>query len=107
MQKGKNMKQAIATFAAMCVAALLVGCATQGRATYDDSKVARIQKDVTTEAELVQWFGPPSARTLSRDGNKSLLWRFPSGHLGSHAGSLSVNLDSSGKVVTYNASEGK
>ncbi len=101
------MNKTIASLAAVLVAALVAGCATQGRTRYDDSKVARIQKDVTTETELVQWFGSPSSRTLGRDGNKSLMWKFPAGHPGGHGGSLSVNFDPSGKVVTYSASEAK
>src|SRR5512145_1533910 len=44
----------------------LVGCATPGR-VYDDSKIAMIKKDATTEADLLAWFGPASSRTMGPD----------------------------------------
>ena len=35
-----------------------------------------IKKDATTQSELVEWFGPPSSRTMEPDGGKVLTWRF-------------------------------
>jgi hypothetical protein len=62
-----------------------------------------IQKDVTTEAELLEWFGPASTRTMAPDGAKALSWRFPPGaaHAAGSAGRLDVKLGTDGKVMAY------
>ena len=84
------MKATIALFLIGMLSACLIGCATTGR-PYDDGKIAMIKKDATTEAELVDWFGPPSARTLAPDGTKMLSWRFPSAQR--HATGSSAKLE--------------
>ena len=83
------------------------GCATPRR-TYDDAKVAMIQKDVTTEAELLAWFGPASTRTMGPDGAKALSWKFApeKGHTGGSLGRLDVKLGTDGKVIAYSGSAG-
>jgi hypothetical protein len=85
----------------------LVGCVTPGR-SYDDSKVALIKKEATTEAELLEWFGPASSRTMAVDGGKMLAWRFAPARVGStsSSGRLEVRLGADGKVVSYSASGG-
>jgi hypothetical protein len=55
--------------------ACVFGCATAGR-SYDDSKVAMIEKGVTTEAQLLEWFGPASSRSMAPDGSRTLRWNF-------------------------------
>ena len=87
----------------------VVGCATCCRDTsgqrYDDAKVAAIQRGVTTEAELVQWFGPPVSRLMGPDGAKGLNWKFAGQTACSGpSGKLEVRLDPQGKVVSYSAS---
>ena len=86
---------------------LLVGCASPGRA-YDDGKVAMIKQDNTTEAQLLEWFGPPATRIMNRDGSKSLSWRFGTARVNNHqrSGRLDVQLDKEGKVTAYSASQG-
>jgi hypothetical protein len=87
--------------------AWLAGCATTG-GIYDDSKIAMIKKDVTTEAELLEWFGPASTRTLAPDGSKNVAWRFAprkAGAAGS-SGKLEVRFGTDGKVAAYTASCG-
>ena len=82
----------------------LVGCATGGR-PYEDSKIAMIKRGVTTERQLVDWFGPPDARMMAPDGSRDLNWRFAhknSGRAGSY-GRLEVRLDADGKVISYSA----
>ena len=67
-----------------------------------------IQKDVTTEAELLAWFGPASTRTMGPDGAKALSWKFSPEkwrNTGS-AGRLDVKLGSDGKVLAYSGSAG-
>ena len=84
---------------------LLLGCATSGR-VYDDSKVAMIKKDMTTEADLLEWFGPATSRTLDIDGGKMLTWHFAPAKFGGSgsSGRLSVKLGTDGKLTTYAAS---
>ena len=84
----------------------IVGCATPGR-VYDDSKVAMIKKDATTQSELVEWFGPPSSRTMEPDGGKVLTWRFaPKVGTPRSSGRLEVRFGTDGKVISYAASSG-
>jgi len=69
------MRTAFALLSVALLSACLLGCATTGRA-YDDAKVAMITKGVTTEAELLEWFGPASTRMMAPDGTKALSWTF-------------------------------
>jgi len=39
------------------------GCASSGN-NYNDSHVGEIKEGVTTEAQLIQWFGEPQQRTV-------------------------------------------
>lgn len=101
------MSAAIALIVVGLLSAFLIGCATPGRG-YDDGKVAMIKKDVTTEAELVDWFGPVSTRSMAPDGTKTMAWKFSqgTGHPASSAGRLEVRLGTDGKVTAYSASAG-
>ncbi len=85
----------------------LVGCATPGR-VYDDSKIAMIKKDVTTEADLLEWFGPANSRTMGPDGSRTLTWKFapPKGATSGSAGRLEVRFNADGKVASYTATSG-
>jgi hypothetical protein len=99
--KRKDNHTVRATIALLMVgllSACLVGCATPGR-SYDDGKVAMIKKDVTTEAELVDWFGPPTTRAMGSDGAKALRWTFSPAK-----GHVEVKLGPDGKVTAYSAS---
>ena len=101
------MRRIIALFVMALLTACLVGCAAPGR-HYDDSKVAMIKKDVTTESDLVDWFGPPASRNLGTDGTRSMSWRFAPNQCcaSSSAGRLDVRLGADGKVVAYSATAG-
>ena len=101
------MKKLISLLAIGLLSAGLIGCATTSR-PYDDSKVAMIKKDATTEAELLDWFGPAMSRTMAPDGGKVLTWRFApvkAGTAGS-SGRLEVRFGADGKVTAYTASSG-
>ena len=102
-----SVRAAIARFVVGLLSACLVGCATPGR-SYDDSKIAMIQKDVTTEGQLVDWFGSPSSRSMGPDGSKALSWKFlpAKGRFTNSPGRLEVRLGADGKVTTYSASAG-
>src|SRR5262245_10256668 len=101
------MKGKIALLTIGLVGVCLLGCATTRR-TYDDARVAMIKKDVTTEAELLDWFGPASTRTMAPDGTKMLRWRCSQGMSQSTSSSsrLEVNLSTDGKVTAYSAAAG-
>jgi hypothetical protein len=101
------MKATMALLIAGLLSTTLLGCATPGR-TYDDARVAMIKKDVTTEAELLNWFGPANSRAMAPDGTKVLSWGFSprSSHTTSSSGRLHVSLDADGKVRDYSASAG-
>ena len=85
----------------------LAGCATSGR-TYDDNKIAMIRRDVTTEADLLLWFGPPSSRNVASDGTAELTWRFapPAGGRTGSLATLAVRIGADGKVARYSAANG-
>ena len=104
--KGNSkVRTTIALLITGLVGICLFGCATPGR-TYDDARVAMIKKDVTTEAELLDWFGPANTRTMAPDGTKMLSWRFSPGasHTTGSSGRLAVSLGEEGKVRDYSAS---
>ena len=96
------VKVTIALFVVGLLSACLVGCATPGR-SYDNSEIAMIQKEVTTEAPLMDWFGAPSSRSLGPEGSKTLSWRFSPGKgcATSSPGRLEVRLGAGGNVTTY------
>ena len=102
------MRSSIALLTIGLAGICLFGCATPGR-TYDDARVAMIKKDVTTEAELLNWFGPANARTMAPDGTKMLSWRFSPGasHITGTSGRLQVSLNAEGKVRDYSGSAGE
>jgi hypothetical protein len=99
------MKKIIRLLAIALLGTWLVGCATPG-VVYDDGKVARIKKDLTTEVELLDWFGPASTRTLGPDGARTMTWKFASAKDRSSrtSGRLEVRLGNDGKVIAYTAS---
>jgi hypothetical protein len=101
------VRTTVGLFSVGLLSVCLLGCATPGRA-YDDAKVAMIKKDVTTEAELLEWFGPASTRMMGPDGTKALSWAFSraGGHATRSSGRLEVRLDTDGKVITYAGSVG-
>ena len=92
------MKQRLALLITGLFTIWLVGCA--GR-VYKDDVVAMIQRGVTTESQLVTWFGPASGRTLYSDGAQLLIWDFS----GSPPGKLEVRLDPDGKVIAYSGAD--
>jgi len=105
MNKGKNMAK---SFSCLLVVGLLggwlAGCASPAR-FYDDSKVALIRKDATTEGDLLEWFGPANSRAMASDGSKTLAWRFaPATGNRASSGGLNVRIGADGRVISYSAS---
>lgn len=94
------MKTLVRLLVVGLLATWLAGCAISSK-DYDDSKLTLIKKDITTEVELLNWFGPASTRDMSDDGLKELTWIFSTG-FGS-PGKLNVHLNADGKVISYTA----
>ena len=76
---------------------------------YDDQRIASIKRGETTQAQLVQWFGPPESRDVRPDGREQLSWGFGRAGQGSgsHAGVLHVSLGPEGNVDAYSARSGR
>lgn len=58
---------------AVVLAAALAGCATVGTKVTDDH-LATLRPGVSTEADAVQMFGPPTVRTRQADGSVLLAY---------------------------------
>ena len=97
--KTSTVKQLFSSFLIGLLSVWLIGCA--GR-VYKDDVVALIRPGVTSEEQLLAWFGPATSRTLYADGAQLLTWDFNRGT--SDPGRLQVRLDPEAKVVTYSGS---
>ena len=75
---------------------------------YDDARIALIQRGHTTEAQLIDWFGPPERRDAEPSGSRILTWVFPGPKpaISDRSGWLKVSLTAEGKVQAYSASRG-
>jgi outer membrane protein assembly factor BamE (lipoprotein component of BamABCDE complex) len=58
---------------ALCVAALVAGCATRGRA-FNVDQVPFIKRGVTTQEDVRRWFGEPS--TIKARGSGVSAWGY-------------------------------
>ena len=59
----------------VCVASILAGCVSVGR-KIDPAKVDRIQKGVTTHAQVVQLLGSPDNLTSQSAGYRTLTYHY-------------------------------
>src|ERR1051326_7226426 len=66
-------KEIMKTLIPILLAALLCGCASVGK-NFDSRKIAEIKKGETTEADLVQMFGPPAQRGVNSETGLTLTW---------------------------------
>lgn len=64
------MKRLRAFLLALCM--LVVGCGTVGK-DFDSSKVKKIQNNVTTQLEILEWFGVPYKEGTE---NKHTMWTY-------------------------------
>jgi hypothetical protein len=97
-----------------------VGCASVGTPIATQN-VQNIKKGVTTEADLVRMFGPPTTKTLNANGNIVMVWTHSAAQAkgtsfipiaGAFVGGtnvqvqqLTVLLNSSGSVQNYTMNE--
>jgi hypothetical protein len=68
----KKLRGIVATGLAL----LLIGCVHKAGADFDTQKVNLIKKGQTTEAGLVEWFGPPFNRSTTSEGMTTLSWSY-------------------------------
>jgi len=88
------------------IATLLSGCVYTGT-NFDESKLANVQKGVTTKQEVVSYFGNPSTTTVDSEGNEMLMWTYSIGSaFGADAKVLTVKTHD-GKVESYSVSKSK
>src|SRR6266567_2168249 len=85
-------------------------CASVGN-NFDETRVSRIEKGVTTESDLIRMFGPPNNRTVNGNGTRVLEWTYVASQVKAesfipYAGSFMGGTDSAHKNmrVTLNAS---
>ncbi|MFT4271189.1 MAG: hypothetical protein QM578_09275 [Pantoea sp.] len=85
---------------------VLAGCVYVGT-NFDESKLANVQKGVTTKQEVISMFGEPTTTTVDSDGNEVLMWSYSIGSaFGANAKVLSVKTHN-GKVQSYTVSKSK
>ena len=60
---GRTLKKCVL---ASLLVGFLTGCSTSNKTArpYDDNKIALIKRGQTTEAQLLEWFGPPDIRDV-------------------------------------------
>ena len=103
------------------VTVLIIGCSSTGN-NFDESKVSKIKKGETTEAELMQLFGQPQNRAVNSEGWTTLMWMYSEGRVkgesfipyaGPFIGGtksahkmLTVSLGADGKVATFSSTAG-
>jgi len=78
---------------------------------FNEANVSKIQKGITTESDLIAWFGKPSNRVTTSGGRVSLMWAHytSQGFVAAHSTSktLTVTLGPEGKVEDYTLSGGE
>ncbi|HEX3857585.1 MAG TPA: hypothetical protein VHY30_09850 [Verrucomicrobiae bacterium] len=109
------------TIAILFCAALLTGCSSVGT-NFNSANVPKIQKGITTETDLVTMFGQPNQRGVNSENGTTLTWIYSEAtvkgatfipYVGIFAGgvntknkTLTVRLDTDGKVSGYDYSGG-
>ena len=63
------------TILSLLAAMVLSGCVSGG-ARYDQSAIGRIKPGVTTEQELVAWFGKPYRHDSLGNGRVKIVWQY-------------------------------
>ena len=90
----------------MLAAILLSGCVYTGT-NFDESKLANVQKGVTTKQEVISYYGNRCRSKVDADGNEMLMWTYSIGSaFGADAKVLTVKTHD-GKVESYAVSKSK
>jgi hypothetical protein len=66
------MKQSLQNLGTLLIFLLLVGCATYGK-DFSSDKVQNIQNNVTTQSEILDWFGVPFKEGIE---NTHTMWTY-------------------------------
>lgn len=90
--------------------ALLVGCATstftQGR-EFSTDNLSQIVKGKTTDAEMLQLFGPPFQRTVLADGTENWIYTYTVGESTAHVYLFYSSVRTTGTQKILNATIAK
>jgi hypothetical protein len=87
-------------------AIMLSGCVYTGT-NFDESKLANVQKGITTKQEVISYFGNPTTTTIDSEGNEMMMWTYSIGSaFGADAKVLAVKTHD-GKVESYTVSKSK
>jgi hypothetical protein len=105
---------------AVCITTL-VGCMSVGT-NIDTSKISKIKKGVTTEADLLNLFGEPNQQSVSGNGLQTMEWTYVQSNITAQSfipvvgdvfggaksanKSLRVTLGGNGKVQDFSANFG-
>jgi hypothetical protein len=105
-----KLRHAVAVFSATIIIAL-AGCASVGQ-NFDDSKVSRIEKGVTTEADLNTLFGAPTSRSVNSEAQTILMWTYVESSVTGksfipYAGAFVGGNRSRNKTLTVTLADGK
>ncbi|MDA0690686.1 MAG: hypothetical protein O3A78_11475 [Nitrospinae bacterium] len=66
------MKQSLQNLGTLLIFLLLVGCGTNGK-DFSSDKVQNIQNNVTTQSEILDWFGVPFKEGIE---NTHTMWTY-------------------------------
>jgi hypothetical protein len=93
-------------FAIMLITTLLIGCAHTVGIQMQSDKLEKIKFGITTEADLIQWFGSPTPNVIMINGNITKTWVYYQTEPGVFVSTikkqiLSVTLDMNNIVINY------
>ena len=94
------MKKVLAFIAFAIIAVLIAGCGSVGK-NFDSSKVKNIHNNVTTQAQILEWFGDPFKKGQE---NGRTMWTYQyDTYSGGNSKSKDLVLlfDDNGKVIAY------
>ena len=85
---------------------LLIGCAHTVGIPMQSDKLGKIKSGITTEANLIQWFGSPTPNIIMMNGNVTKTWIYYQTEPGVFVSTikkqiLSVTLDTNNIVINY------
>ncbi|NIG74942.1 hypothetical protein F3J34_15215 [Klebsiella sp. Ap-873] len=96
------MRKVILTLA---LAMVLTSCASVG-SNFDEGQIGNIRKGITTEHEVISYFGKPMSESVDSEGNKVLVWSYSHANaFGSATGKTLMVQLSNDKVKNYTVSK--
>ncbi len=94
------MKKVLSYLMVLLAAFVFVGCGSVGR-NFDSANVKNVHNKVTTQAQIVEWFGEPFKKGRE-NGNTMWTYQYDTYSSGeSKSKDLVLLFDSAGKVIAY------